>query len=55
MANETLIDSVEDKRTLKDIVDPYLPRKKHVVPALEWMLPSKDMDILDLKEFHTNA
>ena len=35
MANETLIDSVEDKRTLKDIVDPYLPRKKHILPAIE--------------------
>jgi hypothetical protein len=35
MANETLIDSVEDKRTLKDIVDPYLPRKKHILPILE--------------------
>ena len=29
----------QKKRTLKDIVDPYLPRKKDVVPALEWMLP----------------
>ena len=38
MAN--LYQDTQKKRTLKDIVDPYLPRKKHVVPALEWMLPS---------------
>ena len=38
MAN--LYQETKKKRTLKDIVDPYLPRKKHIVPALEWMLPS---------------
>jgi hypothetical protein len=38
MAN--LYQDTKKKRTLKDIVDPYLPRKKHIVPALEWMLPS---------------
>ena len=38
MAN--LYKETQKKRTLKDIVDPYLPRKKHIVPALEWMLPS---------------
>ena len=38
MAN--LYKETQKKRTLKDIVNPYLPRKKDIVPALEWVLPS---------------
>ena len=26
-----------NKRTLKDIVDPYLPRKRHILPAVEML------------------
>ena len=25
----------KQSKTLKDVVDPYLPRKKHILPALE--------------------
>ena len=32
------LDNVEKQnKTLKDIVDPYLPRKKHIQPALEFL------------------
>ena len=55
MANETLIDSVEDKRTLKDIVDSYLPRKKHILPVIEALTGimaagerGRDPNLLDL-------
>jgi|TARA_Y100000034_G_scaffold2334_1_gene2892 hypothetical protein len=57
MANETLIDSVSDtkKRTLKDIVDPYLPRKKHILPVIEALTgitaageKGRELNLLDL-------
>ena len=40
----------KQQRTLKDIVDPYLPRKKEIVSALEWLLPqsSKDPSLFNL-------
>ena len=29
--------AIDKPRTLKDVIDPYLPRKKHIVPVLEMM------------------
>ena len=49
MAN--LYKETQKKRTLKDVVDPYLPRKKDIVPYLEHLtgaMESKDKNLWNL-------
>ena len=49
MAN--LYKETQKKRTLKDVVDPYLPRKKDIVPYLEYLtgaMESKDKNLWNL-------